>query len=95
MFNYHTQPIALVKGTQIALVPDHAYGNINHADVRFGFVASVEHRTGNVYCRFWSDVDPSDLRTKANSELCDARNVVPHVFCSQSLVKKMIEKYNI
>lgn len=85
----------LDKGTQIALIPDHANGDINHQDVKFGFVSSHDPRTNNVYCRFWSDITPDDLRNKANSEFCEFRNIYLHTSRPQELVHKMIEQYDI
>lgn len=89
------KPVTLTKGTQIALVPDYAYGDTSHKDVKFGFVSKHDTRTNNVYCRFWSLTDPNDLRTKANSECCDFRNIQLHDSKPQSLVDEMIEKYGI
>lgn len=54
------------RGTQIAYIPGHADGNINHPDVEFGFVTSVKEDMA--FCRFWSKTDRNQLRTLANSE---------------------------
>jgi len=55
------------RGTQIAYVPMHANGDINHPDVELGFVTSMsDHDTA--FCRYWSKAHPGELRTKANSE---------------------------
>jgi RNase P protein component len=54
------------KGTQIAYIPSHAKGNINHKDVQFGFVTSKT--VNGAFCRYWRE-DGKGLRTTANSEL--------------------------
>lgn len=55
------------RGTQIAYVPRHANGDLDHDDVETGFITSV---IGNAaFCRYWSKANPDELRTKANSEL--------------------------
>jgi len=55
------------RGTQIAYVPTHANGDLDHDDVQTGFVISVNGDAA--YCRYWSKSNPDELRTKANSEL--------------------------
>jgi len=72
------------RGTQIAYIPTHAGGDINHPDVQFGFVTS--ERGDTVFCRFWSKHSPGELCTKANSEGADRTNIVEHVSRSQSSV---------
>lgn len=65
----------LVPLTQIAYVPQHAKGDLNHPDVQFGFVTSL-HRDGeNAFCRYWSKYH-SGLRTLANSELTPIQHLV-------------------
>jgi hypothetical protein len=54
--------------TQIAYIPTHAEGNVNHPDVELGFTASDRLRNGDYYCRYWSKHVPSILRTRANGE---------------------------
>jgi hypothetical protein len=55
------------RGTQIAYVPRHANGDLDHPDVETCFVTSVNGDAA--YCRYWSKSHPGELRTKANSEL--------------------------
>lgn len=38
------------RGDQVAYIPDHAYGDIEHPDVEFGFVTSVVF--GAVFVRY-------------------------------------------
>jgi hypothetical protein len=80
-------------GTQIAYVPTHANGDINHPDVEFGFVVS---RSGNFsdhyYCRYWRDGHPGELRTVANSELTPGSCLVEHTSVPQSVVDAWFEE---
>jgi hypothetical protein len=89
------EALKLKPGDQIAYVPEHAGGNLNHPDCEFGFVTSVrEHEAGNVdiYCRYWSKYTPDKLRTLANSEAANARHIVLHHSKSQYLVQEMLEQ---
>lgn len=54
------------RGTQIIYVPMHAGDDVDHPDCETGFVTSVKGEV--VYCRYWSKVNPGELRTKLNSE---------------------------
>lgn len=75
-------------GEQIAYVPSHAEGDINHPDVEFGFVTS--QRGDTVFCRYWRR-DMTDLRTKANSEGTPIENLVRHVSVSPQRVRGMLD----
>jgi len=82
------------RGTQIAYIPTHANGDINHPDVEFGFVTST--RNDVAFCRYWSKRNPFELRTKANSEATPVDmivgvNSVPKVMVDQAL--KVIDDY--
>lgn len=59
-------------GDQIAYLPMHTEGDINHPDVEFGFVYDTEDTADfvTVFCRFWHKGKPGELRTVLNSELC-------------------------
>lgn len=63
-------------GEQIAYVPLHASGDIEHPDVEFGFVTSQRGHT--VFCRYWRKGYLGDLRTRANSEGTPADMLVRH-----------------
>jgi hypothetical protein len=67
-------------GDQIAYLPMHAEVDINHPDVEFGFVSTVNDAAGlaSVFCRFWHKGRPGDLRTVHNSELCHKRYLRLH-----------------
>jgi hypothetical protein len=54
------------RGTQIAYIPKHSQGNINHGDVQFGFVTTKS--SNGAFCRYFRK-DGKELRTTANSEL--------------------------
>jgi hypothetical protein len=77
-------------GLQVAYIPRHAKGSINHPDVEFGFVLTpVSH---GVFCRFWYRDFTKGLRTTANSELVDYELLEPHISHPQSEVDYIIEK---
>lgn len=62
-------------GQQIAYIPSHANENINHPDVEFGFVTSVND--SYVFCRFFRNRGSNELRTMANSEACRPEDLIP------------------
>lgn len=83
---------------QIAYVPHHADGDLEHPDVEFGFVTST--RTNDqgrvtVFCRYWSKHSPGKLRTSANSEGADIENIVAHESVSNDRVDWAIDFYDI
>lgn len=67
-------------GTQVAYIPAHANGDINHPDVELGFVQ--EQRGDTALCRFWRKTrgkhQLGDLRTTANAESKNIADLVPH-----------------
>ena len=71
-------------GTQIAYVPMHAGGDLNHPDVEFGFV--TREATGHHWCRYWRRGQPGQLRTVANSELTSDDCLVVHASVLQTVV---------
>jgi len=64
----------LAIGEQIAYIPMHAEGDINHPDVEFGFITGF-NSDGDPFCRYWRKGQPGTLRTTANSE-CTPRDMV-------------------
>jgi len=62
-------------GDQVAYVPPHAKGDIDHEDVEFGFVTSVREDT--VFCRYFRSRDSDELRTRSCSEGAAAADIVP------------------
>ncbi len=67
------KPQNLQKGTQIIYVPDHADG-VSHSDCEIGFVTSMTEE--GAFCRYWSKHNPGHLRTTANSEMTQFKNLV-------------------
>ena len=77
----------LLRGTQIACVPDHLLAQMNqestlHAalkgkiyGIQYGFVWT-DNRDESVFCRYWIDSKPGELRTVANSELTSRHNII-------------------
>ena len=80
------------RGTQIAYIPDHANGDLDHPDVEAGFVTSWREGDQAAYCRYWSKVNPDELRTKANSELTPCRYLEEIDSCPQWRVDAELEK---
>lgn len=82
---------------QIAYIPLHANGDIEHRDVQFGFVTSSRMIDGQlqVWCRYWLDLDkyPMMLRTKANSERVNAEMLVKHKSVPKMRVEEAWQKY--
>ena len=57
-------------GDQIAYIPLHAAGDIEHPDVEFGFVARLnKHTAESFFCRYWVKGAPGRLRTVGGAEL--------------------------
>lgn len=75
---------------QIAYVPTHAEGNIDHPDVEFGFISGVPEIGDVAYCRFWSTTHEG-LRTLANSELVCLNDLVLCVSRSEEEVEAAIQ----
>lgn len=87
----------LQRGTQIAYVPSHAEGNINHPDVEFGFVTSVrpsilEPKVTLVFCRYWRKGELGVLRTTAGSESTPVDNIREHAAVQQSVVDELLKE---
>ena len=77
------------KGTQIAYVPQHAEGDVNHPDVEFGFVMR-EVPTAAHFCRYWRKGHLGELRTRANSELTPNEFLVEYTSVSGWIVDQTI-----
>ena len=60
-------------GDQIIYIPTHADNDPDHPDCEFGFVTSI--RSNNVFCRYWSKIDQKLVRTNANSEATNPRDL--------------------
>lgn len=79
----------LEPGTQIAYVPRHAKGDVNHPDADWGFIQ--EQRGASALCRFWAKDRKhkhqiGDLRTKANAESASLSDLVLHPHCEQRVI---------
>jgi len=75
---------------QIAYIPWHAYGDIKHQDVDFGFVTSIKGDT--IYCRYWSKWTPGELRTKSGSEGTPKDMLAHHVSIKQEIVDNLFDE---
>jgi hypothetical protein len=56
------------KFTQVAYIPTHAKGDINHKDVQFGFITSEIDSEHCYFVRYWRSRTDPELRTKADGE---------------------------
>lgn len=75
---------------QIAYIPDHAEGDIEHPDVEFGFVSSDRGEGGSVFCRYWlKGRNGRELRTTANSEATPRGNLRRHRSASDGEVRRV------
>jgi hypothetical protein len=81
------------RGMQIAYVPKHAYDDLRHPDVQFGFVTSVREKA--CFCRYWSKNSPGELRTKANSELTPKDLLVPCFSKNELEIRDLMERMGI
>jgi hypothetical protein len=82
-----------VPTEQVAYIPTHAMGDVNHPDVEFGFVVSKAKAPHCYYVRYWSKYSPGELRTKANSEITPEENLIAHKSHTESQVNLQWEKY--
>jgi hypothetical protein len=89
---YSQCPATLKRGTQIAYIPMHANGDINHPDVEFGFVTTFEPDKGFAFCRYWRKGEPGVLRTLANSECTPSGMLIEHQSVTQKLVDTLIKE---
>ena len=84
----------LKRGEQVAYIPRHARGHdgdpIEHPDVEFGFITSINKISGDPYVRYWRTITPPELRKKANSELTPADCVQLHQSVNPMLVDKLL-----
>lgn len=86
------QPYRFRRGMQIAYIPNHAEGDINHPDVEFGFVDWDMGEPG-VRCRYWRKGKPGCLRTRFNSELTPRANLILHDSVSEDILR--IEMWSV
>lgn len=81
------------RGDQIAYIPAHADGDINHPDVEFGFVTGGPNAMECFFCRYWSKETPYELRTKANSEMTPSYMMRYFQSVPDKLVVKALKEY--
>ena len=84
----------LPDGTQIAYIPMHADGDINHSDVEFGFVCDKDRKLpDSVLCRYWhKGGEGSALRTVANGERTPFEMLVVHRSTYQGTIDRLVEE---
>lgn len=76
-------------GEQIAYVPAHADGDLNHPDVEFGFVVGPAGEDA-YFCRYWRKGELGVLRTVANSESTPAHMLVSVWSVPQATVERCL-----
>ena len=84
------KPLRYPAGTQIAYIPIHAHGKIDHPDVEFGFVTSASDTGEYHFCRFWRRGELGSLRTLGNSELTPNDRLIAHESVPQAVVVKLL-----
>jgi hypothetical protein len=85
------------QGTQVAYVPGHAEGDLNHPDVEFGFVMDELPEQEAHRCRYWRQnvkhpATVDDLRTRANSESTPNECLVEYMSVNQEVVAWVINR---
>ncbi len=82
----------LKRGTQIVYIPSHAMGVINHPDCEEGFVTSrTTNKIEEVYfCRYWSKGHRYRLRTTANGEATNMRDLVVKDTRPQGVIEEVM-----
>jgi len=81
----------LQVGDQIAYIPLHAYGDIEHPDVQFGFITGF-NSVGDPFCRYWKKGEIGTLRTTANSECTPKDMIVSKWVVPQSKVDDFLKR---
>ena len=81
------------QGDQVIYVPSHARNKgINHKDIEYGFVYSVSPTDSEtLFCRYWIKGDAGVLRTVANSEATNLRDLRGYDSVSPGRVAETIE----
>lgn len=93
-----TEPIKpedAVRGKQIVYIPSHADGNPGHPDSEFGFITSsgrVNALEGGdaVFCRYFFNGKAGKIRTTANSESTNLRDLYPCESVPQFVVEALL-----
>ncbi len=83
----------LAKGTQILYVPSHAKGNIKHPDCEEGFVMGKTpgKDSESYWCRYWGRQYKYRLRTTANSEATNRRDLEVKKTRSDDAIRVMVK----
>uniref|UniRef100_A0A6M3L608 Uncharacterized protein n=1 Tax=viral metagenome TaxID=1070528 RepID=A0A6M3L608_9ZZZZ len=79
------------RGDQIMYIPIHANNNPKHPDCEKGFVTSVKGES--IFCRYWSNRYPNELRTKSCSEATPRSYLIYYRYMTQDTITKTLERY--
>lgn len=74
---------------QIAYIPRHAKGDINHQDVEFGFITKVLSG-GACFCRYFTRGSDTELRTTSCSELTPNSLLRPYISRDPGIISEKI-----
>jgi hypothetical protein len=77
-------------GDQIAYIPHHAEGDVNHPDVELGFVTGATQGGNAYFCRYWRKERLGVLRTVANSESTPVDCMVRVDSVDQTIVDRLL-----
>ncbi|MCK5015670.1 MAG: hypothetical protein KAS32_01245 [Candidatus Peribacteraceae bacterium] len=82
------------RGDQIAYVPNHAKKEgLNHPDVEYGFVFSISYYNNEIiFCWYWLQGTPGQLRTVVNSEATNIRNLILYGSVSDELIQEVLKE---
>jgi hypothetical protein len=87
---------SLNRGDQIAYLPGHVGENLDDPSVELGFVTSVKKFNDGqnmVFCRYWMQGKPGELRTKSASEATPLENVVLYMSVDQDVVTQALKEF--
>lgn len=77
-------------GVQVAYIPHHAGGDIDHKDVEYGFITGASKDHNYLFCRFWRQGYPGQLRTTSCSKATPVVNLQLFKTVRQPIVDQMM-----
>ena len=78
-------------GDQIAYLPTHVEGEIEHSDVEFGFITTINERHRRAWCRFFFH-GTTELRTVSNSEVVGLESLLKYHHSEHRVIRAAQEK---
>ena len=82
------------RGDQIAYIPGHAKSTgLKHPDTEFGFVSSVSRLDSErIFCRYWLKNSLGTLRTTANSEATNTKDLELYKSVPNSTINEILKR---